>query len=142
MNYKVSRASASTTGRKKMARAQASRVIGGWRGFGLNQVHNIESSCCVMQSDDEDRVGRGPRDYELDGAAGPDEKDGDAAVIARSSALSPSNRKSRKSGARLAINSSRISEASSKYRVSEEGRQHEQRSDARQSLIIGDDPRA
>ena len=26
---------------------------GGLRGFGLNQVHHIESSCCVIQSEDE-----------------------------------------------------------------------------------------
>ena len=26
---------------------------GGWRGFGLNQVHNIGDSCCVVQSDEE-----------------------------------------------------------------------------------------
>ena len=54
INFKVNQNLMDTFNRKSQTKAQASHIIGGLRGFGLNQVHNIESSCCVMHSEEED----------------------------------------------------------------------------------------
>lgn len=127
MDYKVNRGAVGMAGRRKVTGGQASQAAGGWRGFGLNQVHNIESSCCVMQSDDEDREER-DQERAADHGARANQQDGAFSLDGRSLGLSPSHgHRSRKSGPRLAVNSSRISEASSKYRISADGQHQEHR---------------
>lgn len=139
MNYKVNRTLAGTKA-QKLARGQA-QVAGGWRGFGLNQVHNIESSCCVMQSED-DRSDHEHDDYAPADRADPADKRETGAASVPARAIGPpidNEPTSKKAGPRPVVNSSRISEASSKYRISDDGRHQEYRQQGRQPIDNGED---
>lgn len=117
---------------------------GGLRGFGFNRVHQLESSCCVMPSEEDvtapvrrrqrrDFISEGEDPAEslrtaafaADDRMAFNEAPGQIAQEPRVSIDRASRRRDKqyqvKGNERRRVNSSNISEASSKYRVSDEG---------------------
>lgn len=90
-------------------------------------MHNIGDSCCVVQSDDEDQGGQ-EREFGIDHYGALQADKNAISLEAKSIGIEPGQGQRRKrSGQGLAVNSSRISEASSKYRISADGKYNEYR---------------